>query len=84
MTEQIPKTVPVVLHYLTEAELDVLDKTVELYALLEKLPVQHPSDTHEIGGHLHDIQCRILARPMCRTLNKDTASRWSSHRDGGC
>lgn len=54
---------------LTEQERAVMALTAQLYEALRNLPAQHSHDMSEYVRDIHDIQNRIMARPVARSLS---------------
>lgn len=59
---------------LTDAELDILNQTVQLWNSYVALPYHHPSELKEMERDIHDIQNRLCARPTTRELVNSTVS----------
>jgi hypothetical protein len=51
---------------LTEQELEILQRTAELWNLFCALPDRHPSDAEEMARDIHSIQHRIMSRLAVR------------------
>ena len=54
---------------LTGLEQKILDKSAELWNMLIKLPEEHPQDNLEFSRDIHNIQYRVMSRPMRRQRN---------------
>jgi hypothetical protein len=53
---------------LTEQEQYIVDKAAELWNLICDLPVEHDNDIKEFNRDIHNIQYRVMARPIRRSL----------------
>lgn len=54
---------------LNEQERLAIELTAKLYEALRNLPVQHSHDMAEYVRDIHDIQNRIMSRPIARALS---------------
>ena len=54
---------------LTEQERIAIELTAKLYEALRNLPAQHSHDMGEYVRDIHDIQNRIMSRPVARALS---------------
>lgn len=61
---------------MTEQELDVLEKSRELWDEFLKLPVIHPDDQNEFRLHLHAIQNIVMARTAMKAMSYKMNERW--------
>lgn len=55
---------------ITEQEQVCIEKTVELWNELVKLPAENINEFNEFMFHIHAIQNAIASRPMFRIINK--------------
>jgi len=54
---------------LTDMEQKILDKSAALWNMIIKLPYEHPQDNLEFSRDIHNIQYRVMSRPMRRQRN---------------
>lgn len=56
---------------LTEAENEALDLSVKLWNAIVRLPVMNNDELSEYRKCIHDIQGRIMSRPVRSEINKE-------------
>lgn len=59
---------------LTDAEKRILNMSADLFNAIVALPVLHALDVAETVRDIHDIQNRIMARPVLRELGMPVAA----------
>jgi len=55
---------------MTNREIAVLVAAADLWNLIVELKVEHAQDLMEYNQDIHNIQNRVMARPIRRALNK--------------
>ena len=55
---------------LTNKERAVVEAAADLWNLIVELKVEHGQDLMEYNRDIHNIQNRVMARPIRRALNK--------------
>ncbi len=54
---------------MTDDECEVIDFTVELWNKILELPKMNGSELKELENAIHNIQSRIMSRPVRREIN---------------